>query len=157
MGRIILPLILMLALSSGGRAPAQGQTNSTGLTGSWNVTLYGPDGNGVAIVLLTCHPDGTGTGILPGFGDSPGAGAWASTGNGQFAMTTLHFDLNPPPDKNPVNGLLKVRYSVSVSGTTMSGSAEFVQLDITGAKVVKDLTGVTLTGVPITVEQIGAP
>jgi hypothetical protein len=155
MRRIFLPILMMLALSSGGRGPALGQTNSTGLTGSWNVTAYGPDGSQVAIVLLTCHADGTVTAVLPGFGDSAGTGAWVSTGNGQFAMTTLHFDLNPPPSKDPLNGLLKLRYSVSVSGNTMSGSAEAVNLDLTGA-VVQDTTGITLSGAQIAVEQIGA-
>ena len=71
-------------------------------------------------------------------------------------MTTLHFDLNPPPSNNPLNGLLKLSYSISVSGTTMSGAAEGIQTDTTGA-VVKDITGVTLSGTQIGVEQIGAP
>ncbi len=155
MRRTLLPLSILLALSSGGHRPAQGQTNSNGLTGSWNVTINGPDGSVILPVLLTCHPDGTVTAVLPGFGDSAGAGAWVSTGNGQFAMTTLHFDQNPPPDKNPLNGLLKLRYSVSVNGSTMSGTAEAVQLDLTGA-VVKDATGVTLTGTQIMVEPIGS-
>jgi hypothetical protein len=74
-------------------------------------------------------------------------------------MTTLHFDLNPPPrppGQDPLNGFLKLRYSVTVSGATMSGSAEAIQTDTTGA-LVKHITGVTLSGTQIGVEQIGAP
>ena len=38
----------------------------------------------------------------------------------------------------------------------MSGTVEAIQTDLTGA-VQKDITGATLTGTPIVVEQIGAP
>ncbi len=157
MRRILLPVLMMLALSSVGRGPAHGQTSSTSLTGSWNVTVYGPDGSqAFLLVLLTCHPDGTVTAILPGFGDTAGAGTWVATGDGQFAMTTLHFDQNPPPSptRNPLDGFLKLRYSVTVSGATLSGTVEGINLDLTGA-VVKDFTS-TLSGTQIAVEQIGA-
>lgn len=156
MRRMLLPVSMMLALSSGVRGPAQGQTSSTTLTGSWNVTAYGPDGKPALITLFTCHPDGTVTAILRASAIALEPALWVSTGNGQFGMTTLHFDLNPPPSNDPLNGFLKLRYSINVSGATMTGSAEAINLDLTGA-VLKDTTGITLTGAPIGVEQIGAP
>ncbi len=157
MRRMLLAVLIMFALSSAGRGPARGQTSSSSLTGSWLVvgTLPGSTSLGLS-VLLTCHPDGTATAMMPGFGDSAGAGAWTSTGDGQFAVTTLHYDQNPPPDKMPLNGFLKIRYSLSISNGTLSGTAEGIQTDLTGA-VQKDVTGVTVTGTPISVEQIGAP
>lgn len=153
-----LPLLtMMLALSCAAPAPALAQTSSTGLTGAWNVTVAGPDGTAVGIILLTCHADGTVVAVLPGFGDSPGTGTWVAAENGRFALTTLHFDLNPPPDPNPVYGFLKVRANVSVSGATMTGSIELVLLDLTG--VVRQNKGFigTLTATPIAVEPVGAP
>jgi hypothetical protein len=56
----------------------------------------------------------------------------------------------------PVIGFLKLRYSVSVSGGMMTGTAEAIQTDLTGG-LKKDITGITVTATPITVEQIGAP
>ena len=157
MRSMLLPVVMMLALASGGHGPARGQTSSSSLTGSGLVvaTLPGSTTPGASI-LLTCHPDGTATAMLPGFGDSAGAGSWASVGDGQFALTTLHYDQNPPPDPMPVIGFFKLRYSVNVSGRAMTGTAEAIQTDVTGA-VQDHITGITLTATPISVEQIGAP
>src|SRR4029077_7854617 len=125
-------LTMMLALSGGASAPALAQTGSTGLTGAWKATISGPDGTAIGIILLTCHAEGAVVAVLPGFGDSPGTGTWVAAENGRFALTTLHFDLNPPPNPDPVYGFLKVRANVSGSGATMSGSVELVLLDLTG-------------------------
>ena len=156
MRQSLLPVLIVLALASAGRGPARGQTSSSSLTGSWLVAFTFPGATTPGLsVLLTCHPDGTATAMMPGFGDSAGAGAWAATGDGQFAVTTLHYDQNPPPDKNPVIGFLKIRYSVTLSGGNLTGTAEGIQTDLSG-NLQKDDTGITVTGTPITVEQIGA-
>jgi len=157
MRRMLLLAVTMVVLASVGHRPARGQSSSNSLTGSWFLvaTLPGSTTPGLS-VLLTCHPDGTATAMMPGFGDSAGAGSWASAGDGQFTLTTLHYDQNPPPSDMPVIGFLKLRYSVSVSGGSMSGTAEAIQTDLTGA-LKKDITGITLTATPIAVEQIGAP
>jgi hypothetical protein len=94
--------------------------------------------------------------VFPGFGDGVGVGAWVQTGDGQFAMTTLHFDQNPQQSSNPLNGYLKLRASLSVSGNTITGSGESIQTDIAG-NVEKHSSGATVTGSQIAVEQIGAP
>jgi hypothetical protein len=157
MRRVLLPVLMVLALASAGRGPARGQSSSTSLTGSWLVVFTLPGSTNPALsVLLTCHPDGTATAMMPGFGDSAGAGSWTSVGDGQFALTTLHYDQNPPPSATPVIGFLKIRYSLSVSGGTMTGTAEAIKTDLTGV-VLDDTAGVNLTATPIAVEQIGAP
>lgn len=141
MRRILLPVLMMFVLSSGGSGPAKGADQA-----------YGPDGSPILIILLTCHPDGTVTSVLPGFGDSAGGGSLGFDRKRAICVD----DLNPPPSADPLNGYLKLRYSVSVSGATMSGSVEAVKLDLTGA-VVQDTSGITVTGAAIAVEQIGAP
>ena len=157
MRRVCLPILIALALLSAGSQPAMGQTGSNTLVGSWFLIFTLPGSSDPALsVLLTCHPDGTATAMMPGFGDSAGAGAWTSAGDGQYALTTLHYDQNPPPSDMPVNGFLKLRYAVSMSGGKISGMAEAIQTDLSGA-LQKTVSGVSVTGTPILVEQIGAP
>jgi hypothetical protein len=153
---MFLPVVVLLVLFSQWPGPVvHGQTSSNSLVGSWNATINAPDGSSTFPILLTFHADGTAALVFPGFGDGVGVGAWAQTGDGQFTMTTVSFDQNPPPDKNPLNGYLKIRSSFTVSGNTLSGTGESIQTDTAGS-VVDVVTGATITATQIAVEQIGA-
>ena len=155
MRRILFPGVVILVLCSGWRGPVvHGQTNS--LVGSWNATIAVPDGSLTFPFLMAFHADNTVTAVFPGFGDGVGVGAWVQTGAGQFAITTLHFDQNPQTPKDPLNGYLKLRASLSVSGNTFTGAVESIQTDIAG-NVMQHVTGATLTATQIAVEQVGAP
>ena len=153
--KLLLPALALLLLSSAGmRRAAQGQTNTTGLSGSWIgvVTLPPGLGNGGPI-MLSFNSNGTVMVVTANGGaDSVGVGTWVSTGNGQYALTTIQFayDNNANPSGNK-----KARISISVSGSQMSGNAELVVTDATGA-VQADITGITFTASPIAVETIGS-
>jgi hypothetical protein len=84
--------------------------------------------------------------------DGVGAGAWVSTGSRQFAQTTNHFQND---SQGNYIGTIKLRVSLSVNGSQMSGNAEAILSDPTGA-VQQDLTGITLTATQITVETISS-
>ena len=160
--KLLLPALAVLLLSSAGmRWAAQGQTGSTGLSGSWIgvVTLppgldNGAGGNTLPI-MLTYNSNGTVTVVTPQNGngsDSIGVGTWASTANGQFALTANSFDYD---NDGNYRRNVKVRASLSVSGSQMSGNVELVIVDPTGA-VLGSIPGVTFTATPIAVETIGS-
>lgn len=158
MRRMFLLVLVILVLFSGTRGPVvHGQTNSSNsLVGSWNLTITSADGSLTFPMLMAFHADGTVTAVFPGFGDGVGVGAWVQTGDAQFAITTLHFDQNPSTPKDPLNGYLKLRGSLSVSGNTFTGTGETI-LTETAGNVVSHGTGATISGTQIAVEQIGAP
>ena len=153
--RIILPALVALLLSGFWmRRAAQGQTSATGLSGSWVGTAIIP-GQPPQPIMWTYSSNGTVTEVVQGGAcggnDSVGVGAWISTGNGQFAQTTNHFNCS---QMNYV-GNFKVRGSFSVTGSQMTGNAEGIVTDPTGA-VQEDLTGITFTATQIAVEPIGS-
>jgi hypothetical protein len=160
--KLLLPALAVLLLSSAGmRRAAQGQTSSTGLSGSWIgvVTLppgldNGSGGNTLPI-MLTYNSNGTVTVVTPQNGngsDSVGIGSWVSAANGQFALTASSFDYD---NDGNYRRNVKVRASLSVSGSQMSGNAELVIVDPTGA-VLGSIPGLTFTATPIAVETIGS-
>jgi hypothetical protein len=160
--KLLLPALAVLLLSSVGiRRAAQGQTNSTGLSGSWIgvVTLAPPLDNGAggntSPVMLTFNSNGTVTVVTPNNGngsDSIAVGTWVSTGNGQFGATAnaFSYDNNGNYARNT-----KARISLSVSASQMSGNVELVISDATGA-VLGAIPGNTFTATPIAVETIGS-
>ena len=106
-------------------------------------------------VMLTFNSNGAVTLVTPNNGngsDSVGVGTWVSTGNGQFGATTNSFSYDN--DGNYARNT-KARISLSVSGSQMSGSAELVVTDGTGA-VQAEITGITFIATPIAVEMIGS-
>lgn len=143
------------------RRAAQGQTTTTGLSGSWIgvVTLppgvdNGAGGNTLPLMLVF-NSNGTVTTVASNNGngsDGVGVGTWISTGNGQFALTTNQFayDNNGNYARN-----IKSRISLSVSGNQMTGNVEVIVSDATGA-VQGSITGITFTAAPIAVETIGS-
>jgi hypothetical protein len=160
--KLLLAVLTVLLLSSAGmRRAAQGQTTATGLSGSWIGVATLPPGldNGIGgntlPIMLTFNSNGTVTLVLPQNGngsDRAGVGTWVSTADGQFAITTNVFRYD---NDGNYSGLNKVRISVSVSGGQMSGNAELVVSDATGA-VGGQAAGITLTATPIAVETIGS-
>jgi hypothetical protein len=99
--KLLLPALADLLLSSAGmRRAAQGQTTTTGLSGSWIgvVTLppgvdNGAGGNTLPLMLVF-NSNGTVTTVASNNGngsDTIGVGTWVSSGNGQFALTTNQF------------------------------------------------------------------
>ena len=157
--KLLLPALALLLLAGAGmRRAAQGQTSSTGLSGSWIGVVTLPPGvdNGAGGNTLPIMPsfnsNGTVTVVTPGNGHSVAVGNWSSTGNGQFALTTNQFGYN---DNGDYNGNTKVRSSLSMSGSQMSGNAELVLSDPTGA-VQGSIPGITFTATPIAVETIGS-
>ena len=160
--KLLLPALALLLLASAGlRRAAQGQTGSTGLSGSWIGVVTLPPGldNGVGgntlPIMLSFNSNGTVMVVTANNGsgaDSVGVGTWVSTGNGQYALTTNTFayDNNGNYARNN-----KGRVSLSVSGSQMSGNVELVVSDATGA-VQGSIPGITLTASPIAVETIGS-
>src|ERR1700722_8759824 len=124
--KLLLTALTVLLLSSAGmRRAAQGQTTTTGLSGSWIGVVTLPPGvdNGAGgntlPVMLVFNSNGTVTLATPNNGngnDSIGIGSWASVGNGQFALTTNQFayDNNGNYARNN-----KSRISLNVSGNQM--------------------------------------
>ena len=160
--KILLPALAVLLLSGAGmRRTAQGQTSSQGLSGSWiGVVTLSPElaaGLGTSVVpfMVTYSSNGTMTEVIQGAAcggnDSVGVGAWVSAGNGQFAQTTNHYQC----DHMTYTGNFKVRVSLSVNGSQMSGNVELIFTDPTGA-VQGGGTGSTLTATQIAVEPIGS-
>ena len=160
--KLLLPTLTVLLLSSAGmRRAAQGQTTSTGLSGSWlGITTLPPGvdngagGNTVAFMLVF-NPNGTVTTVIAQNGngsDGVGAGNWVSTGNGQFALTTNQFVYD---GSGNYAGNNKSRASLNVSGNQMNGNVELIVSDATGA-VQGSITGITFTAAPIAVETIGS-
>ena len=157
-----LAVAVLLLSSAGTRRDAQGQTSSPGLSGSWiGVITLTPElaaslgGTSTLPVMLTYSPNGTVTEVIQGAAcggnDSVGVGAWVSTGDGQFAQTTNHYNC----DHMTYVGNNKVRASLSVSGSQMSGNVELIISDPTGA-VQAVGTGITFTATQIAVEPIGS-
>ena len=160
--KLLLPALALLLLSSVAmRHAAQGQTSSTGLSGSWIgvATLppgldNGAGGNTLAI-MLSFNSNGTVTMVTPQNGngsDSVAIGTWVSTENGQFTATTNFFDYDNNGNYRRNN---KLRIALSVSGSQMSGNAEFVVSDPTSAAQ-GSVPGITFTATPIAVETIGS-
>ena len=160
--KLLLPTLALLLLSSAGlRHAAQGQSGSSGLSGSWiGVATLPPGlGNGVGgntlPIMLSFSSNGTLTLLSPNNGngsDTVGVGTWVSSGNGQFALTTNQFNYD---NNGNYAGNNKARVSVSVSGSQMTGNAELVVSDATGA-VLGVVPGITFTATPIAVETIGS-
>jgi hypothetical protein len=160
--KLLLPILAVLLLSSTGvRRAAQGQTTTTGLSGSWIGVVTLPPGvdNGVGgntlPIMLVYNSNGTVTVMTPNNGngnDSIGVGTWVSVGNGQFALTTNQFayDNNGNYARNN-----KSRISLTVSGNQMTGNVELIVSDTTGA-VQGSIPGITFTATPIAVETIGS-
>ena len=157
--KLLLPALALLLLSSVAmRHAAQGQTSSTGLSGSWIGVATLPPGldNGAGgntfPIMLAYNSNGTVTMVLGNGGDGVAVGSWVSTANGQFALTTNQFryDNNGNYARNN-----KARISLSVSGNQMSGTVEVVVSDPTGA-VQGVIPGITFTATPIAVETIGS-
>ena len=69
-------------------------------------------------------------GLGRGGNDSVGLGAWVSTANGQFSQTTIHFLSD---NQGNYSGTFKLRVSFSVTGSQMTGNAEAIVSDLTGA------------------------
>jgi len=104
-------------------------------------------------IMLTYNSNGTVTLVTPQNGsDSVGIGTWVSTADGQFAVTVNSFDYD---NNGNYRRNVKVRISLSVSGSQMSGNAELVFSDPTGA-VQGSIPGITFTATPIAVETIGS-
>ena len=104
-------------------------------------------------VMLTFNSNGTVTLMIPNNGngsDSVAVGTWVSTG--QFGATTNSFSYD---NNGNYAGNGKVRISLNVSGSQMSGNVEVVISDATGA-VQGVIPGVTFTATPIAVETIGS-
>jgi hypothetical protein len=161
--KLLLPALAVLLLSSAAmRRAAQGQTTSTGLSGSWIgvATLPPPLANGLGgtlPIMLSFNSNGTVTLVTPnknnGSGsDSVAVGTWVSTADGQFAVTTNSFDYDNNGNYRRSN---KLRIALSVSGSQMSGNAEFVVSDPTSAAQ-DSVPGITFTATPIAVETIGS-
>jgi hypothetical protein len=160
--KILLSALAALLLSSAGlRRSAQGQTGSTGLSGSWVgvVTLPPPLDNGAGgntlPIMLSFNSNGTVTMVTPQNGngsDSVAVGTWLSTGNGQFTATTSFFDYDNNGNYRRND---KLRIALSVSGNQMSGNAEFVVPEGAGG-VPGSVPGITFTATPIAVETIGS-
>jgi len=156
-------LAVLLLSSAGMRRVAQGQTTTTGLTGSWiGIVTLTPDlaaglNNGINTVpiMLTYNSNGAVTEVIQGGGcggnDSVGVGAWNSIGNGQLAQTTNHFSC----DQGNYTGNFKLRVSLNVSGNQMSGNVELIFTDTTGI-VQLDANGSTITATQMAVETIGS-
>jgi hypothetical protein len=160
--KLLLPVLAVLLLSSASmRRAAQGQTTATGLSGSWIGVANlppglnnGPGGN-TSPLMLTCNPNGTVTLVRPQNGngsDIVAVGSWVSTADAQFALTVNQF--NYDNDGN-FAGLNKIRISLNVSAGQMSGNAELVASDATGA-LLGIIPGITFTATPIAVETIGS-
>jgi hypothetical protein len=155
--KLLLPALAVLLLSSAAmRRAAQGQTNTTGLSGSWVGVVTVPakaTGGNTAPIMLGFDSNGTVTLVLPrGNSDGVAIGNWVSTGSGLFALTAIQFEYN---DDGSYGGNSKARISLSVSGSQMSGNAEIVVSDATGA-VQGSIPGITFTASPIAVETIGS-
>ena len=160
--KILLSALAVLLLSSVAmRRAAQGQTGSTGLSGSWIGVVTLPPGvdNGVGgntlPIMLSFNSNGTATLVSPRNGsgsDNVAVGNWTSTGNGQFGVTANQFEYDNDGNYARNN---KIRTSLSVSGSQMSGTAELVVSDATGA-VQGTIPGITFTATPIAVEAIGS-
>jgi hypothetical protein len=160
--KILLPALVVLLLSSAGmRRTAQGQTNSPGLSGSWiGLVTLSPElaaglGASTTPIMLTYSSNGTVTEVIQGAAcggnDSVGVGAWVSTGNGQFAQTTNHYNC----DHMTYIGNFKLRASLTVNGNQMSGNVEVLFSDTTGAPQGGG-AGSTFAGTQIAVETIGS-
>jgi hypothetical protein len=157
--KLLLPALALLLLSSAGmRRAAQGQTSSSGLSGSWVgvVTLPPPLDNGAGgntlPIMLSFNSNGTVTFVVPNNGngnDRVAVGSWVSTADGQFAVTTNQFQYDNNGNYKRTD---RIRISLSVSGNQMSGNAEYVVFDGSGVVV----PGLTFTGSPIAVETIGS-
>ena len=155
--KLLLPALALLLLSSAAmRRAAQGQTGSTGLSGSWVGVVTLPPGldNGAGgntlPVMLSFNSNGTVTLVTPQNGngsDSVSVGSWVSAANGQFTATTNIFDYD---NNGNYRRNLKLRIALSVSGNQMSGNAELVSPDA------GNLPGFTFTATPIAVETIGS-
>ena len=157
--KLLLPALAVLLLSSAGmRRTAQGQTGSTGLSGSWLGVVTLPPGldNGAGgntfPIMLVFNSNGTVTMVLGNGGDGVAVGSWVSTANGQFALTTNQFRYD---NNGNYGGNSKGRISLSVSGSKMSGNVETIVSDGTGA-VLAVVPGITFTAAPIAVETIGS-
>jgi hypothetical protein len=160
--KLLLSALAVLLLSSAGmRRTAQGQTGSSGLSGSWVgvVTLPPPLDNGAGgntlPIMLSFNSNGTVTFVTPNNGngnDAVAVGSWVPTGNGQFGVTTNQFSYD---NNGNYNRNSKVRISLSVSGSQMSGNAELVVSDATST-VLGSIPGITFTATPIAVETIGS-
>ena len=160
--KLLLPALVVLVLAGAGlRRTAQGQTGSTGLSGSWIgvVTLTPPLDNGAGgntlPIMLSFNSNGTVTFVTPNNGngnDAVAAGSWVSTADGQFAATVSQFQYDNNGNYKRAD---KIRVSFSVSGNQMSGNAEYVISDPTGA-VQGTIPGITFTATPIAVEAIGS-
>jgi len=156
MKKVFLTALAALLLSSTGmRRAAQGQPSSTTLSGSWigTVTLppaINPSG-GTYTVLLTYNPNGTVILVNPvgRGGDEVAVGNWASAGNGQFSQTTINYH------HGSYDGTDKSRASFTVSDSQMSGNAEVVFYDQTGAAQ-GTVGGIAFSAKPIAVEAIGS-
>jgi hypothetical protein len=160
--KLLLPVLTILLLSSAGlRRTAQGQTTSTGLTGSWIGVATLPPGldNGAGgntlPIMLTFNPNGTATVVVPQNGngsDSVEVGSWVSTADGKFALTVNQFNYDNDGNYSRLN---KVRISAAVSAGQLSGNAEIVVLDASGTPL-GTIPGITFTAAPIAVEAIGS-
>lgn len=156
--KLLLPALAVLLLSSAAmHRAAQGQTNSTGLSGSWIGVATLPPGldNGgpnTLPIMLSFNSNGTVTLVTPGNGHSVAFGNWSSAGSGQFTVTTNQFGYD---DNGNYAGNTKARVSLNVSGNQMSGTVELVATDPTGA-VQGSIPGITFTATPIAVETIGS-
>ena len=105
--------------------------------------------------MLSFNSNGTVTMVTPQNGngsDSVAIGTWVSTANGQFTATTNFFDYDNNGNYRRNN---KLRIALSVSGSQMSGNAEFVVSDPTSAAQ-GSVPGITFTATPIAVETIGS-
>src|SRR5579864_1207245 len=99
--KLLLPALAVLLLSSAGmRRVAQGQTGSTGLSGSWIGVLTFPPGpatgqGGTNPIMAVFNSNGTATLVLGNGGnrgsDGVAVGSWVSTADGQFAVTANQF------------------------------------------------------------------
>jgi hypothetical protein len=155
MKKIFFTALAALLLSSAWLNRSQGQPAAATLSGSWigTVTLpavINPSGDTFTF-LLTCSSNGTATTVSPvgRTGDEVGVGTWASTGSGQFSLTTMNFH------HGSYEGTDKLRATLTLSGDQMSGNAEIVFYDRAGAAQAT-VGGITLTAKPIVAEPVGS-
>jgi hypothetical protein len=121
-----------------------------GIVGAWEVTTTGAP---FAHHMFVFHADGT---LLqfnppagnPGSSDTPGVGAWRSSGDGETRARFVEVRLDPASGV-PTRGVVDFR--VRVAGDRLSGTGAFHVYDMTGGKLVDGPHSTTFEGRRVTV------